>query len=236
MIILEEMLVDLLGIQLTRKQVDAFCIYERMLQDWNKRTNLTAIHEAQEIRIKHFYDSLTCLKLIGDSKSTLIDIGCGAGFPGIPLKIVQENIRLVLVDAVRKKTEFCSALAAELDLKDVVILHERAETLGQNPAYREKFDWAVARAVAPLPILTEYLLPLVRPGGAALAQKGRSVQTEIEQSQNAIRLLGGKLQEVLEFELPMTHEIRSLVKIRKITPTPKIYPRKAGIPVKKPLS
>jgi len=235
MINLKKILADSLGIQLTSHQVEAFLVYERMLQIWNEKHNLTAIRELQEIRIKHFYDSLTCLKLIGENELSLIDVGCGAGFPGIPLKIVRGDIQLVLVDAVHKKTDFCSALAAELGLKDVIVLHERAETLGQDPDYREKFDWAVARAVAPLPVLAEYLLPLARPGGAALAQKGGSVQKEIEQSQTAMRLLGGELQEVLNFQLPAIHENRSLLKIQKISSTPDLYPRKAGIPAKKPL-
>jgi len=235
MIQLKKYIQEYLSFYITSTQIDAFNIYEHLLLEWNQKFNLTAITDPHDIRLKHFYDSLTCLRLIEDQSAAIIDIGCGAGFPGIPLKILRPNLRLVLVDSVGKKADFCSEVVKKLNLSDVAVLHARAEDLGQDNAHREKYDWAIARAVAPLPVLAEYLLPLARVGGNMLAQKGSNVKTEIAQAANAIALLGGELVAVDEFDLPVIKEKRALLQIRKYKATPPQYPRKAGLPSKKPL-
>lgn len=209
--------------------------YEKLLLEWNQKFNLTAITDTDEIRLKHFYDSLTCLKAIQDENASLIDIGCGAGFPGIPLKIALPDIKLVLMDSVRKKTDFCAKVAAKLGLDNVSTIHARVEELGKDPGHREKYDWVVARAVAALPVLAEYLLPLVHVGGYALAQKGANITEELSKAKNAVAELGGQVSQVMEFELPQSGEKRSLVVIEKIRTTPAKYPRKPGMPSKKPL-
>ncbi len=235
MVVLETLVQENSGIALTPSQSEAFHLYEKLLLEWNQKFNLTAITDPHDIRLKHFYDSLTCLKMIPEGPAYIIDIGCGAGFPGIPLKILRPNLRLVLVDSVGKKADFCSEVVKRLNLSDVTVLHDRAEDQGQDSAHREKYDWAIARAVAPLPVLAEYLLPLARVGGNMLAQKGSNVKTEIAQAANAIALLGGELVAVDEFELPVIKEKRALLQIRKYKATPPQYPRKAGLPSKKPL-
>src|SRR4030066_1740382 len=155
-----------LGLRLSRSQLSALSLYERELVDWNTRFNLTAIRDPQEIHIKHFLDSFPCLMALRDTSiGRLIDIGTGAGFPGIPIKIIYPKMQLTLVESVGKKAEFCRHVVNSLDLHGVEVVQERAEVLGQNPSYREQYDWAVARAVAILPVLAEYLLPLVRVGG-----------------------------------------------------------------------
>ena len=233
---LEQLIQHNLGITLSPAQVQAFQIYEDLLLEWNQKFNLTAIIDPDEIRLKHFYDSLTCLKIIKDKAASIIDIGCGAGFPGIPLKIMLPNMRLVLVESVGKKVTFCSTVVEALKLEQVTVLHERAEDLGQDAAHREQYDWAIARAVAAMPVLVEYLLPLVRPTGFMLAQKGAHAHTEAAQAKNAISILGGELADIQEFSLPVNNENRALIVIKKTKPTPKKYPRKAGLPSKKPLS
>ncbi len=232
---LETLVQENLGWMLSPAQSEAFNHYESLLLEWNQKFNLTAINDPDSIRLKHFYDSLTCLKMIPEGPADIIDIGCGAGFPGIPLKIVRPDLRLTLVESVGKKADFCSTVVQALHLKGVTVLHARAEDLGQDAIHRERYDWAVARAVAPLPVLAEYLLPLVKLGGAMLAQKGSGVRAELDQAANAIALLGGRLEALDEFELPLLNEKRTLVKILKEKATPRKYPRKAGLPSKKPL-
>lgn len=165
----------------------------------------------------------------------MIDIGTGAGFPGIPLKIVNPYIRLTLVDSVQKKVEFCKLLVKELGLSDVEVLHARAEDIGQDNHYREKFDWSVARAVADLSVLAEYMLPLTAVGGFMLAMKGAEVGQEVEKANSAISLLGGDINQIEKFFLPENFGERNLILIKKIKPTPQKYPRKPGKPTKKPL-
>ncbi len=235
MINLQQLSKESIGFSLSKEQQEALFIYEKLLQEWNQKFNLTAITDPDAIRLKHFYDSLTCLKVIKDENASIIDIGCGAGFPGIPLKIALPKIKLVLVDSVRKKTDFCAEVVDKLGLDNVTILHARAEDIGKDAAYREKFDWAVARAVAALPVLAEYLLPLVHQGGHLLAQKGANITEELSQAKSALAILGGEISHVMEFELPISGEKRSFVKIKKIRSTPEKYPRKAGLPAKKPL-
>jgi 16S rRNA (guanine527-N7)-methyltransferase len=224
------------GLHLTRSQLSALALYERELLDWNTRFNLTAIRDPQEIHTKHFLDSLTCLLVMREPPlGSLVDIGTGAGFPGIPLKIMLPNVQLTLVESVGKKIEFCRHVVKVLDLPGVDVVQQRAETLGQDPQFREKYDWAVARAVAILPVLAEYLLPLVRVGGSMLAMKGESGPVEAHASEHALRVLGGHLRQLLPVTLPGVAEERYLVVIDKVAATPAGYPRKVGIPAKRPL-
>ncbi len=225
-----------LGLHITRAQLSALSLYERELVDWNTRFNLTAIRDPQEIHIKHFLDSLTCLLALRETPvGRLIDIGTGAGFPGVPLKIIYPKMQLTLVESVGKKAEFCRHVVKILDLQGVEVVQERAETLGQDPNYREQYDWAVARAVAILPVLAEYLLPLVRVGGGMLAMKGESGPVEAHTAEHAIRVLGGHLRQLLPVTLPGVAEERYLVVIDKVAATPMGYPRKVGVPAKRPL-
>ena len=225
-----------LGLHLTRSQVSAISLYERELIDWNTRFNLTAIRDPHEIHVKHFLDSLTCLMVLRETPfDRLIDVGTGAGFPGIPLKIIFPQMQLTLVESVGKKAEFCRHVVNILDLKRVEVVQDRAENLGQNPAYREQYDWAVARAVAILPVLAEYLLPLVKVGGSMLAMKGESGPVEAHSAERALRVLGGHLRQLLPVALPGVAEERYLVMIDKVAATPKGYPRKGGVPARRPL-
>ncbi len=225
-----------LGLRFSRLQISALSLYERELVDWNTRFNLTAIRDPQEIHIKHFLDSLTCILALREtSVARLIDIGTGAGFPGIPLKIIYPKMQLTLVESVGKKAEFCRHVVKILDLQGVEVVQERAEVLGHDPAQREQYDWAVARAVAILPVLAEYLLPLVRVGGSMLAMKGESGPVEAHNAEHAVRVLGGHLRQLLPVTLPGVAEERYLVVIDKVAASPIGYPRKVGIPAKRPL-
>jgi 16S rRNA (guanine527-N7)-methyltransferase len=227
---------NLLGIRLTPRQISCFERYEQELLEWNTRFNLTAIREPEEIHAKHFLDALTCVLAWRDNlPGSLIDIGTGAGFPGIPLKILQPSLNLTLVESVGKKAEFCRHVVHTLGMERVEVVQARAEEVGQMPKFRERFDWAVARAVANLPILVEYLLPLVHVGGAVLAQKGETGPAEAHASEKAIRLMGGRLRQLIKVSLPGVAEDRYLVVIDKIAATPPNYPRRVGVPSKKPL-
>lgn len=224
------------GIRLTPAQLSAFERYEAVLIEWNSRMNLTAIRDPQQIRAKHFLDSLTCICAMRETPvERVIDIGTGAGFPGIPLKIVNPGMQLTLVESVGKKANFCRHVVEVLGLENVEVLQDRAEALGQNARYREKFDWAVARAVAILPVLSEYLLPLVRVGGSILAMKGESGPSEAHGSEHAFRVLGGHLKKIIPVDLPQVAEDRFLIVVNKTAATPPGYPRPTGIPSKKPL-
>ena len=227
---------ELFNIQLTRGQVTALVTYEKELLEWNKKFNLTAIRDVESIRTKHFLDSFSCvLAWKAYPPLHLIDVGTGAGFPGIPLKILYSNMKLTLVESVGKKTKFCQHIVNELDLKDVDVIHMRAEDLAQGSNHREKYDWAIARAVAKLNVLSEYLIPLVKIGGRMLAQKGESGPAEAQSAENAMKLLGGKLDGLIPVNLPGVVEDRYLVVVEKIAATPPKYPRKPGIPTKQPL-
>jgi 16S rRNA (guanine527-N7)-methyltransferase len=226
---------NLLGIQLSAAQINALEIYEQELLRWNERVNLTAIRDAEQIRVKHFLDSLTCLSVMRSPCERVIDIGTGAGFPGIPIKIIYPGIQLTLVESVGKKVDFCRHLVKTLKLDSVQVIQERAETIGQMPAHRQQYDWAIARAVAIMPVLVEYLLPLVRVGGAMLAMKGESAPAETHQADYAIRLLGGHLRRLIPITLPTVVEERYLVVVDKVVTTPDAYPRRVGIPAKRPL-
>lgn len=223
-------------LQLSADQLRQFSIYEALLLEWNERISLTAIREPREIRIRHFLDALTCAVVTGPLDGhNLIDVGTGAGFPGLPLKILFPNLSVTLVDSVGKKARFLEQVAGELGLRDVSIIVERAETLGQAPEYRERFDWATARAVAELRVLAELLLPLVRVGGSALAQKGESACDEAAAAAPAIHALGGDEARVTPVQLPETSQTHYLVVIPKTSPTDARFPRRAGVPAKRPL-
>lgn len=225
-----------LGFALTADQLAQFAAYEALLLEWNERIALTAIRDRRALRIRHFLDALTCATVTGPLDGrTLIDIGSGAGFPGLPLKILYPGLRLTLVDSVAKKARFLELVAAELGLSDMVVLAERAEVLGQDAAHREAYEWAVARAVAELRVLVELLLPLCRAGGAALAQKGDSAAAEVSAAGPAIAALGGAAPRLSPVRLPDTEATHYLVVIPKIEPTPARYPRRAGMPAKRPL-
>ena len=227
---------EILALNLNETAIQLFAHYQRLLQDWNQKFNLTSLTEEKEILIKHFLDSLVCFHFMPRSIAfSLIDIGTGAGFPGIPLKIVNPYIRLTLVDSVQKKVEFCKLLVKELGLSDVEVLHARAEDIGQDNHYREKFDWSVARAVADLSVLAEYMLPLTAVGGFMLSMKGAEVGQEVEKANPAISLLGGDINQIEKFFLPENFGERNLILIKKIKSTPQKYPRKPGKPTKKPL-
>jgi 16S rRNA (guanine527-N7)-methyltransferase len=227
---------SLLGIRLTAAQKTALNSYEQELLEWNTRFNLTAIENPEQVRIKHFLDSFTCWLVMRDAPVVnVIDVGSGAGFPGLPLKIINPRLSLTLVESVGKKANFCSHIIQKLHLEDVLVIPERAEVVGQNPDHRERYDWAVARAVANMPVLMELLLPLVRVGGKALAMKGSNAPAEVQMAEQAIRLLGGKIQRLVPVALPAIAEERYLVVVDKIAATPKVYPRRPGLPGKKPL-
>jgi 16S rRNA (guanine527-N7)-methyltransferase len=234
---LAEQVAQRIGLRLNRRQLAALARYEQELLEWNSRFNLTAIRDVEDMRIKHFMDSLTCTLAMRElSSERVIDIGTGAGFPGLVLKIAYPGIQLTLVESVGKKAEFCRHVAQALGLENVLLLSERAEAVGRQPAHREKYDWAVARAVAAMPVLAEYLLPLVRVGGNMLAMKGESGPAEAHSAEHALRLLGGELRQLLPVTLPGVVEERYLVVVNKIAATPPVYPRHVGVPGKRPLS
>jgi 16S rRNA (guanine527-N7)-methyltransferase len=227
---------QLFGIHLTRRQVGALITFEHELLAWNEKFNLTAIHDPEGIRTKHFLDSFSCvLAWKGTQPRRLVDIGTGAGFPGIPLKILYPSMRLTLVESVGKKAKFCQHIIEILNLEAVEVITARGEDVGQMPAHREAYDWAVARAVANLPVLAEYLLPLVQVGGAMLAQKGQSGPAETHKAEKALKILGGCTRQLLPVMLPGIADERFLVVVDKVAVTPPQYPRKPGIPAKKPL-
>jgi 16S rRNA (guanine527-N7)-methyltransferase len=227
---------QIVGLRLTKEQLVALEYYERELLDWNARFNLTAIDDPEKIRVKHFLDSLTCLiAMRHQPMERVIDVGTGAGFPGIPLKIACPTMQLTLVESVSKKTAFCQHMIEELKLKGVKVIQERAEVAGVSPEHRQQYDWALARAVASMPVLMEYLLPLVRVGGHALAMKGESAPAETQLAEHAMRLLGGHLRQLVSIHLPGVEEERFLVVVEKRAATPDRYPRRAGIPAKRPL-
>lgn len=226
----------LLNLELTSRQIKAFEVYETELMDWNEKFNLTAIRDSAGIRTKHFVDSLTCLLAWKNSPpERLIDIGTGAGFPGIPLKILYPRLQLTLVESVGKKLQFCQHMVDTLQLEHVTLIQARAEELGLNRLHREQYDWAVARAVANLPVLSEYLLPLVKVGGSVLALKGESGPAEAQAAEKAIQVLGGHFKQLIPILLPGVVETRYLILISKVAATPPGYPRRVGLPAKRPI-
>ena len=226
----------LFNVHLSGRQVLALLTYEKELLEWNQKFNLTAIRDAESIRTKHFLDSFSCvLAWKASPPNQLIDVGTGAGFPGIPLKILYPSLKLTLVESVGKKAMFCQHIVRVLGLEQVEVIQARAEDLGQDPGHREKYDWAIARAVANLNVLSEYLIPLAKIGGAVLAQKGESGPAEAQSAEEAMKLLGGKLKQLIPVNLPGVADDRYLVVVEKVAATPPRYPRKPGIPMKQPL-
>jgi 16S rRNA (guanine527-N7)-methyltransferase len=226
----------LFNIHLTGQQLMALAAYEKELIEWNQKFNLTAIRDTDSIRTKHFLDSFSCvLAWKASPPGHLIDVGTGAGFPGVPLKILYPNLKLTLVESVGKKAMFCQHIVRVLGMEYVDVIKSRAEDLGQDLQHRETYDWAVARAVANLKVLGEYLIPLVKVGGRILAQKGESGPAEAQSAEKAIELLGGKLKQLIPVHLPGVADDRYLVVIEKVAATPPKYPRKPGIPMKLPL-
>jgi len=227
---------ELFNVHVTGRQVMSLITYEKELMEWNQKFNLTAIRDMESIRVKHFLDSFSCvLAWKANPPNRLIDVGTGAGFPGLVLKILYPNMKLMLVESVGKKAMFCQHIVSTLKLEDVEVVHKRAEDLGQNSKHRECYDWAVARAVAQLNVLSEYLIPLVKIGGHVLAQKGESGPAEAQSAEKAMKLLGGKLEQLIPVNLPGVADDRYLVVVNKVAATPPKYPRKPGIPMKQPL-
>ncbi len=228
-----------LGLHLNPRQLEQFSIYYQELVDWNQRMNLTTITDYEEVQIKHFLDSLTvtlaCQPQISQAETRLIDVGTGGGLPGIPLKILFPNIRLVLLDSTTKKATFLRHLKQKLGLDNVEIVVGRAEEVAHLSEYREKFDIALSRAVASLPTLVELTLPFCTIGGSFIAQKKGDINIEIDRADKAIGLLGGKLREVKRVDLEEFTDQRQLIIIEKVSPTPPQYPRRPGMPKKRPL-
>ena len=224
------------GLPLDAKQIEKFGIYYRLLIEWNAKMNLTAITEPREVAVKHIVDSLTALRGIEEKNSCrLIDVGTGAGFPGIPLKIVRPDLQLTLLDSLKKRVHFLETVVEALGLEGAECLHGRAEEAARQSALRERFDIAASRAVARLPVLAEYLLPFVRIGGTAIALKGLHSEEEAKESERAVKILGGRAIESIPVALPGLSDKRAVLVIKKERPTPKAYPRKAGKPAKEPL-
>lgn len=224
------------GLTLSEEQLRQFTRYYELLIEWNEKMNLTAITEEHEVAVKHMVDSLTAYdtSLFQDGVS-VIDVGTGAGFPGLPLKIFCPGIKLTLMDSLNKRVKFLQTVVTELGLQNVECVHARAEEGARNKKYREQFDLAVSRAVARLPILCEYCLPFVKRGGHFLALKGRAFAEEVAEAQKAIKVMGGSHTEVREVHLPDLEDKRAIIIVTKTMPTPKAYPRKAGTPAKNPL-
>ena len=233
--ILEQKLGEL-GIKQDQNQLERFHKFYQLLIEWNKVMNLTGITEYEDVVEKHFVDSLSIIKAIDLSRiHTVIDVGTGAGFPGIPLKIAFPHLRVVLLDSLNKRIKFLDEVISQLGLTEIRTIHGRAEEYARKEEYREQFDLCVSRAVANLSTLSEYCLPYIQVGGIFIPYKSGEIDDEVEQSKKAVRILGGNIKKVMKFELPGTDIHRSFVLIHKEQHTQKKYPRKAGIPAKEPL-
>ncbi len=225
-----------IGITLDEKQKQQFYEFYEILVEWNKVMNLTGITEYEEVNEKHFVDSLSIIKAVDLTKvETVIDVGTGAGFPGIPLKIAFPHLNIVLLDSLNKRIKFLDAVIEKLGLVEIRTIHGRAEDYAKQAEYREQFDLCVSRAVANLATLSEYCLPYVKVGGMFVPYKSGEIDEEVSAAKKATHILGGKLQDVMKFQLPGTEIGRSFVKIEKVQNTSKKYPRKAGLPAKEPL-
>lgn len=224
------------GVELTEEKYNKFISYMRLLQEWNEKINLTAITEDEEIIKKHFIDSIKAFKReeFKNSKN-MIDVGTGAGFPGIPIAIINPNIKVTLLDSLNKRVNFLNTVIEKLELKNIVTVHSRAEDGARNKMYREQFDLATSRAVANMSVLSEYCLPYVKVGGRLIALKGPSVSEEIEDSRAAIQKLGGELEGVMPVEIEDSDLKHNLVIVKKVKPCSKVYPRKAGTISKNPI-
>jgi len=226
-----------LSVELSEKQVEQFIKFYEMLVEWNKVMNLTGITEYEEVVEKHFVDSLSIVKAVDIMNvNTVIDIGTGAGFPGIPLKIAFPHLKITLLDSLNKRIKFLNVVIDELGLEYIHTIHGRAEDFAKQEVYREKYDLCVSRAVANLSTLSEYCLPYVNVDGMFVPYKSGDIEEELNNSKKAVQILGGKIEKTIKFELPGTDIGRSFVKIKKVKNTAKKYPRKAGLPSKEPLS
>lgn len=223
-----------LNMVFSEKQIKQFFKYMNLLIEWNNKINLTAITEPKEIILKHFIDSLTINKYIEQNK-ILVDVGTGAGFPGIAVKIYRPDVKVVLVDSLNKRINFLNEVVKELQLENIQTIHSRVEEFGKNKKYRESFDIVTARAVANLTVLSEYLLPLAKVNGKCICMKGSEIEEEINNSKNAINILGGKIEKIDQFKLPDSDINRNIIIIDKLKNTPSKYPRKPGTPAKEPL-
>lgn len=227
---------EVLGIKLNEKQIKQFLTYYEMLVEWNSFMNLTAITEFEDVMKKHFIDSISLIKAYDISKPVnVIDVGTGAGFPGLALKIAYPNLKITLLDSLNKRIQFLNEVIQKLQLEEITTIHGRAEDYSKREEYREKFDLCVSRAVANLSTLSEYCLPYVKKGGYFVSYKSEKVSEEIIIAENAIKILGGIIDRQVEFYLPKSDIYRNLFVIKKVENTPKKYPRKAGLPSKEPL-
>lgn len=227
---------DRLQIETNENMLEQFDLFYHLLVEWNKVMNLTGITEYEEVVEKHFADSLSLARFLDLNKiHTVIDVGTGAGFPGIPLKIAFPHLKVVLLDSLNKRINFLNEVIAKLDLKEIHTIHGRAEEYGRKPEYREQFDLCVSRAVANLSVLSEYCIPYIRIGGIFIPYKSGDIDEEVAASRKAVDILGGQIDHVEKFQLPDTDIHRSFVFINKIKNTQKKYPRKAGTPAKEPL-
>lgn len=223
-----------LGFNFSVEQLEKFYKYMNLLIEWNEKMNLTAITEPNDIILKHFIDSITINKYI-ENNAKVVDVGTGAGFPGIPLSIIRTDLQITLVDSLNKRLIFLQEIKKELELKNIDIVHARAEEFGQNKNYRETFDIATSRAVANLSTLSEYLVPLVKIKGKCVCMKASDAEEEIKQAENAVNILGGKIVKVEKFNLPNSDIGRTIIIINKEKSTNGKYPRKPGTPSKEPL-
>lgn len=222
------------SLNLNNEQVQLFEKYMNMMLEWNEKINLTAITEKQDIFLKHFIDSATAVKYISNN-SNVIDIGTGAGLPGIPLKIINDNNNIILLDSLNKRVKFLNEVIRELNLKNISAIHGRAEELGRDKNYREVYDIAISRAVANLSTLLEYMMPFVKVGGICICMKGPNVTEELNSAKNAIKELGGELEKIDNFMLPNSDIERNIIIVRKKSKINVKYPRKPGMPSKEPI-
>lgn len=227
-----------LHLELSKKQILQFISYYELLIDWNSRMNLTAITEFEDVLKKHFIDSLSLISAVSDlaqKQYDLIDVGTGAGFPGIPLKIAFPNLKITLLDSLNKRIQFLNEVICKLELQDIEAVHGRAEDFAKPDQFRERFDLCVSRAVANLATLSEYCIPFVKSGGFFISYKSEKVNVELEEAKKAISVLGGSFQKNIEFLLPHSDITRNFIVIQKKNKTPLKYPRKAGLPSKEPI-
>lgn len=227
---------DDVNMEFNEAKYDKFIKYMRLVQEWNEKINLTAITEDDEFIKKHFID---CIKAFKSEEiknaNTLIDVGTGAGFPGVPIAIMRDDLEVTLLDSLNKRINFLNEVIKSLDLKDIKTIHSRAEDAAHMKEYREKYDVSISRAVAQLNVLVEYLLPFVKVGGRCICMKGSNAEEEIKNAKNAIKELGGEIEEVKKFNLPGTDMERNIIVIKKINNCKNKYPRKAGTPLKEPI-